>query len=329
MILITGGAGYIGSCFAWACRDAGLPFVVMDNLSTGHAAAVPPGAPLEIGDVGDKQALRRVCQDHGVDAVVHFAGSVLVEESVSRPELYYVNNTMATLGLVETLCELGIKSLIFSSTAAVYGTGQSDPVDESAPTRPSSPYGWSKLFAEQIIEDMAAAHELNFVILRYFNVAGADPLLRTGLRARNATHLLKVCSEVACQKRDEVVIFGDDYPTRDGTGVRDYIHVADLVNAHLKALEYLFNGGTATILNCGYGRGVSVREALTAFEGQVGHALPHRVAARRPGDTAQVIADNARIKATLGWRGEYEAIEAIVSSMLQWEDRVRQEHGRG
>lgn len=322
MILVTGGAGYIGGCFVWACKDAGLPVVVVDNLSTGRREALPADTPLIVGDVGDQSLIEAVCREHNVTQVVHFAGSIIVDESVRDPALYYRNNTMASLGLLEAVQRAGIEQFVFSSTAAVYGDAEGEAVDEAAATRPVSPYGWSKLFVEQMLTDLARSSSLRFVALRYFNVAGADPHLRTGLRTQNATHLIKVCSEVAVNKREVVTVFGTDYPTVDGTGVRDYIHVADLADAHLQALRYLADGGNATILNCGYGRGISVRQTIAAFDRVLGRPLPHVSGPRRAGDASQVVADTRQILDRLDWRPRFDDIDTIIRSALEWEQAL-------
>jgi len=323
VILITGGAGYIGGCFVWACKDAGMPVVVLDNLSTGWREALPPETPLIVGDVDDRPLVQEICRSYGVTQAVHFAGSVIVEESIRNPAHYYQNNTVSSLALLEALQGAGIKQIVFSSTAAVYGETSNNLVGECAVTRPVSPYGWSKLFVEQMLADIARSTALRFVALRYFNVAGADAHLRTGSRAPSATHLIKACCEVALGKRDAVTIFGTDYPTIDGTGVRDYIHVADLADAHIHALRYLSEGGASLTLNCGYGRGISVRQVIDAFAELLGHPLPLVLAPRRAGDAARVVADTSEILNRLTWRPRYGDIHTIIKSALDWEEILR------
>lgn len=319
MILVTGGAGYIGGCFVWACHDAGIPVVVLDNLSTGKKEALPVDTPLFIGEISNENLVETICQEYNVTHVVHFAGSIIVEESVENPILYYKNNTSSTIAFITSILRAGVKYFIFSSTAAVYGNTESGLVNEDAPPSPVSPYGWSKLFVEQILKDLSQSSSLRFIALRYFNVAGADSQLRTGLRTKNATHLIKVCSEVALGRRSTVTIFGTDYPTVDGTGVRDYIHVADLADAHLHALHYLSEGGESSIMNCGYGHGVSVRQVLDTYETILGHPLPNVVGPRRLGDASQVVADTHKLRSRLNWRPRYDNIETIIRSALEWE----------
>lgn len=325
-VLVTGGAGYIGSQMAWRLLDAGERVVVLDTLEGGHAWSVPPAAAFLQGDVADPQALGRALALAGepVDAVLHFAGSVSVPESVERPEKYYRNNTCATLALVEGCRAAGIANLIFSSTAAVYGEVGGDPVSEDAPTLPTSPYGMSKLMSERMLADIAGAHGLRCGVLRYFNVAGADPLGRTGHSTRGAAHLLKVACEAALGLRDGLTIHGTDYPTRDGTAERDFIHVADLVEAHYLALNQLREGSPGFTLNCGYGRGYTVLETISAVKRLAGCDFPVHTGPRRPGDIASVVADNGRIVARLGWRPAYDDIEVIAGHALAWERKLLQ-----
>ena len=322
-VLVTGGAGYIGSHAVLSLLDAGHAPVVLDDLSTGTAKAVPEGAPLEIGDAGDRALVGRLLREHGVEAVMHFAGSLVVPESVADPMKYYRNNTMTSFNLIEVCLDAGIGPFVFSSTAAVYGSAGAEPVGEDWPTEPVSPYGASKLMVERMLMDAAAAHPaLRPLCLRYFNVAGADPLGRAGQRTRNATHLIHVAIEVAMGRREALEVFGEDYPTRDGTCVRDYIHVSDLADAHLKALEFLLAGGEPQAINCGYGRGATVREVVTAVEHATGRALPTRSGPRRPGDPACVVADPSRIHDLLAWAPRRQNLNAILSTALAWRRRL-------
>ena len=275
-ILVTGGAGYIGSHTVLAFRDAGCPVVVLDNLSTGVRRAVPEDVVFVEGDAGDLDLTKALLRRHGVDTVVHFAGSIVVPESVSDPLKYYRNNTEVSRRLIQACVETGVRSMVFSSTAAVYGEPDRVPIGEEAATRPENPYGRSKLMTEWVLRDTAAAHDFRFIALRYFNVAGADPEGRTGQSTPGATHLIKVASEVAVGLRPCMEIFGDDYETPDGTCVRDYIHVTDLADAHVRAVQHLRSGGESLVLNCGYGRGYSVREVVEAVEAVTGKALPVR-----------------------------------------------------
>ena len=325
-VLVTGGAGYIGSHMAWRLLDAGERVVVLDSLEGGHAWSVPPTARFVQGDVADGQALARALELAGepVDAVLHFAGSVSVPESVERPEKYYRNNTCATLALVEGCRAAGIANVIFSSTAAVYGEVGSAPVDEAAPTLPTSPYGTSKLMSERMLADIAGAHGLRCGVLRYFNVAGADPQGRTGHSTRGAAHLLKVACEAALGLRDGLTIHGTDYPTRDGTAERDFIHVTDLVEAHYLALQQLRAGDAGFTLNCGYGRGYTVLETIGAVKRLSGNDFPVHTGPRRPGDIASVIADNRQILARLGWTPVHDDIDTIAAHALAWERKLLQ-----
>ncbi|TCZ64950.1 UDP-glucose 4-epimerase GalE [Roseicella aquatilis] len=322
-ILVTGGAGYIGSHVVLALLDAGLPVVVLDDLSTGRAEAVPPEVPLVRGSTGDGPLLRATLRRHRVGAVVHLAASLVVPESVARPLGYWRNNVANTLALAEACVAEGVTRLVFSSTAAVYGIPDRLPVDEDTPCRPINPYGASKHAAEGLLRDAAAAHGLAVVALRYFNVAGADPAGRAGQRTAGATHLIKVACEAALGLRPEVAVFGEDFDTPDGTGVRDYIHVTDLAAAHVQALRHLAMGGDCAVLNCGYGRGHSVREVLRAVERAAGTRLPVRLAGRRAGDPPALVAANGRIRSTLGWRPGFDDLDRIVAHSLAWEGRLR------
>jgi UDP-glucose 4-epimerase len=324
--LVTGGAGYIGSHVVWALADAGWRVVVIDDLSAGRRVTLPEGVRLVVGDVGAPGPLRRLLREERVSAVLHFAGSIVAPESVARPLLYYRNNTASSLALLEACLEAGIESLVFSSTAAVYGDPERVPVAEDAPLRPITPYGRSKLMTEQMLADASAAHGLRYVALRYFNVAGADPAGRTGAATPGASNLIKAVCEAALGIRPGITIFGDDYPTADGTCVRDFIHVADLAHAHARAVEHLAGGGESLTLNCGYGRGFSVREVIAALTRLLGRPLDVVTAGRRPGDPAAVVADNARILARLGWRPRHDDLEQILRDALAGERRLRGLH---
>ncbi|WP_206453292.1 UDP-glucose 4-epimerase GalE [Aurantimonas marina] len=327
-ILVTGGAGYIGSHMAWELLDRGETVVVLDRLSTGFDWAVPPEAPLVVGDVGDADLLDRTIAAHDIDAIIHFAGSIIVPESVADPLSYYENNTVRSRALIAAAIRNGVKHFIFSSTAAVYGSPATIPVTEDAATRPESPYGSSKLMTEIMLRDTAAAHDFCYTALRYFNVAGADPLGRTGESTRGATHLIKVASETALGRRAFLELYGTDYPTPDGTCVRDYIHVTDLVKAHYLALERLRGGGGSMVANCGYGRGYSVLEVLNAVKDVVGKDFDIRIEGRRPGDPAAIVADPSRAQKELGWRAEYDDLRKIVHHALDWERALARRNHR-
>lgn len=321
-VLITGGAGYIGSHVVLALGDAGRSVVVIDDLSKGLREAVPSSVPFYEGDAGDTGLLREVAEAHRVSAVMHFAGAVVVPESVADPLKYYLQNTAKSRSLIEVCVEQGIRHFVFSSTAAVYGSVAGEAVSETAPTLPASPYGRSKLMTEWMLGDVAAAHGLSYAALRYFNVAGADPEGRSGQSTPGATHLIKVACEVAVGRRSHMEIFGEDYDTPDGTCVRDYIHVTDLAAAHLAALRSLEAEGGSLTLNCGYGRGYSVREVLSAVERVAGRSLDVRSSPRRPGDVAQIVADVSAISSRLAWRPEHDDLDEIVRSALAWERRL-------
>ena len=320
-ILVTGGAGYIGSHAVWALLDAGRRMVVLDDLSTGRREALPPGVELVVGSVGDRTLVERLLAERGVSTVLHFAGSVLVGQSVSDPLGYYANNTVNSHALLQACVAVGVKNFIFSSTAAVYGMPETQPIAETAPTKPINPYGASKLMTEMMLRDTSAAHGLNHVILRYFNVAGADAQGRTGERRPMATHLINVATQVALGKRPLMEIFGEDYDTPDGTCIRDYIHVSDLADAHLKAVEHLERGGESLTLNCGYGSGASVREVLSQVEAVTGRKLAIRPAPRRPGDPPRLVAAAGRIRDRLGWQPRHDDLAAIIRSAFDWEQR--------
>jgi UDP-glucose 4-epimerase len=321
-ILVTGGAGYIGSHMVHELVDAGEAVVALDNLATGFDWAVADGVPLIVGDTGDQPLVASIIADHKVEAIIHFAASTVVPESVAEPLAYYRNNTVNSRALIETAIKGGVRHFIFSSTAAVYGNPDRVPVAEDAPTMPMSPYGASKLMTETMLRDAGHAHGLGFVILRYFNVAGADPKLRTGQSTRNATHLIKVATEAALGLRPKVDVFGTDYPTPDGTGIRDYIHVSDLARAHSDALRHLRAGGASLTLNCGYGHGFSVLEVIDAVKRVSGVDFRVEVAARRPGDPAQVVAAADRARTLLGWQPRLDDLSTIVSHALAWQKKL-------
>ena len=321
-ILITGGAGYIGSHMVLALSDAGQPVVVLDNLSTGSRAAVPPAVPLVEGCCGDEALVDQVIGDHGVTAIVHFAGSIVVPDSVTDPLGYYLNNTVRSRALIAAAVRGGVKSFVFSSTAAVYGEGAAEPLRETATLDPVSPYGASKLMTERMLSDASRAHGFAYAALRYFNVAGADPAGRAGQSTPRATHLIKVAAEAATGKRDKLQIFGDDYPTPDGTCVRDYIHVSDLAKAHVLALDHLARTGENLVANCGYGRGASVLEVIESVKRVSGVDFPVERAPRRAGDPALLVADPARARAALGWRADYDDLDTIVGHALAWERKI-------
>jgi len=321
-ILVTGGAGYIGSHMVHELVDSGEPTVVLDNLSTGFRFLIPGKVPFVAGSTGDRALVAQTLREHNITAIIHFAASIVVPESVADPLGYYSNNTMNTCSLIDVAIEAGVKQFIFSSTAAVYGNPAHSPVREDDPTAPISPYGTSKLMSEIMLHDAGKAHGLRFVILRYFNVAGADPKLRTGQSTPAATHLIKVACEAALGKRPKLDVFGTDYPTPDGTCVRDYIHVSDLARAHSAALGYLRRGGASATFNCGYGRGASVLEVIDSVRRASRVDFPVEIAERRPGDPAALVADVERIRAVLDWRPLYQDLDNIVSHALSWERRL-------
>jgi UDP-glucose 4-epimerase len=318
-ILITGGAGYIGSHMVYALADAGEPVVVLDNLSTGFDWAVAKGVPLIVGESGDQALVAEIIRDHGVESIIHFAASVVVPDSVRDPLSYYRNNTVNSRALIECAIKNGVRHFIFSSTAAVYGNPAQIPVREDSPVQPISPYGWSKLMTEIMLRDASNAHGLNHVILRYFNVAGADPKGRTGQSTNGATHLIKVAVETALGSRPKLNVFGTDYQTPDGTCIRDYIHVSDLVQAHRDALRHLRSGASSLTLNCGYGHGFSVREVIEAVKRASGVDFKVENGARREGDPAQIVADVTQIRTTLQWQPRFADLSTIVSHALAWE----------
>lgn len=322
-VLVTGGAGYIGSHAVLALADAGHRPVVLDSLVTGFRWAVPEGVPFYEGDVGNRDLVRSIVARHGITAIMHFAGSVVVPESVSNPLKYYDNNTARSRALIEAAVTSRVPHFIFSSTAATYGIPEAIPIREDAPNRPINPYGASKLMTEWMLRDVAAAHPMNYCALRYFNVAGADPKGRSGQSTAGATHLIKVAVEAALGRRDEVAVFGTDFDTPDGTGVRDYIHVSDLADAHLAALEQLVaNPGENLVMNCGYGRGYSVLEVLDAVDRVTNLRIERRMEPRRPGDGGMLVADNAAILAALPWRPARDDLDTIVRDALSWERKL-------
>jgi len=318
-VLVTGGAGYIGSHMVHALVDAGERVVVLDNLTTGFDWAVAPGASLVIGETGDQSCVAALIAEHHIDAVIHFAASTVVPESLRDPLGYYRNNTVNSRALIETAVKQGVRHFIFSSTAAVYGDPKRVPVREDDATAPMSPYGSSKLMTEIMLRDAGSAYGLRHVILRYFNVAGADPLGRTGQSTRRATHLIKVAVEAALGLRPKLEVFGADYPTPDGTCIRDYIHVCDLVRAHSDALAYLRGGGESTTLNCGYGRGFSVREVIDTVKQVSGVDFKVEFAGRRAGDPANIVAASDLVRSTLKWQPRFHDLQTIVTHALAWE----------
>ena len=321
-VLVTGGAGYIGSHMVLELGDAGERVVVVDNLSTGFYWTVAEGVPLATGDSGDQALVARLIREYGIEAIIHFAASVVVPESVRDPLAYYRNNTMNTRALIECAVNNGVRNFIFSSTAAVYGNPTEVPVKEDSATQPISPYGWSKLMSETMLRDAGSAHDLRHVILRYFNVAGGDPSGRTGQSSKDATHLIKVAVETALGQRSALQVFGTDYQTPDGTCVRDYIHVSDLVQAHLDALRYLRSGGASSTFNCGYGHGYSVLEVIETVKRVSGVDFRVDIGERRAGDPAQIIAASDRARATLGWRPRFDELGTIVGHALAWERKL-------
>jgi UDP-glucose 4-epimerase len=318
-VLVTGGAGYIGSHMVHALLDAGERVVVLDNLTTGFDWAVAPGASLVIGETGDQSCVAALIAEHLIDVVIHFAASTVVPDSLRDPLGYYRNNTANSRALIETAVKQGVRHFIFSSTAAVYGDPKRVPVREDDATAPMSPYGSSKLMTEIMLRDAGSAHGLRHVILRYFNVAGADPLGRTGQSTRRATHLIKVAVEAALGRRPKLEVFGADYPTPDGTCIRDYIHVCDLVRAHSDALAYLRGGGESATLNCGYGRGFSVREVIDTVKQVSGVDFKVEFAGRRAGDPANIVAASDLLRSTLKWQPRFHDLQTIVTHALAWE----------
>jgi UDP-glucose 4-epimerase len=321
-VLVTGGAGYIGAHMVLNLLDAGEQVVVVDNLTTGFRSAVPAKAKFIVGDVGDYEFMTNLLRAHGIEAIIHFAAKIVVPESVTDPLGYYLNNTVRSRALLAAAVSADVKHIIFSSTAAVYGDPAQSPVPEEASLLPVSPYGTSKLMTEFMLRDTAAAYPLTYVALRYFNVAGADPLGRAGQSTPNATHLIKVAAQAALGMRAGMQIFGTDYPTPDGTCIRDYIHVSDLIAAHAVALRYLREGGASSIYNCGYGRGYSVRQVIDTVQRISGVNFKVDIAARRPGDPATIVAGAERIRKALGWTPQYDDLSTIVAAALAWERKI-------
>jgi UDP-glucose 4-epimerase len=321
-VLVTGGAGYIGSHTVLALTDLGEQVVVLDDLSTGARKAVPASARLIVGDVGDAALVQRIVAEHRIEDVIHFAAKLIVPDSVADPLGYYFANTVKSRALFAGSIGAGVKRIVFSSTAAVYGMPAENPVSEDAPTVPISPYGSSKLMSEWMLRDAAFAHGIGYVALRYFNVAGADPQGRSGQTSQVSTHLIKVASEAALGKRPGLEVFGNDYPTPDGTCIRDYIHVTDLAAAHVDALRHLRAGRKNLTLNCGYGRGYSVLDVVDAVRRASGSNFPVRMSPRRPGDPAAIVARAERIHEELGWRPRYDDLPLIVSHALAWERTI-------
>jgi UDP-glucose 4-epimerase len=327
-VLVTGGAGYIGSHAVLALRDAEWPVVVIDNLTTGFRWAVPDDVAFVEGDLADQALVESVLREHGVRAILHFAGSIIVPESVENPLKYYRNNSANSRTLIEAAVNAGVPHFIFSSTAATYGVPEVSPVREDSPKKPINPYGMSKLMTEIMLADVAAAHSINYCVLRYFNVAGADPCARTGQSTAGATHLIKVAVEAALGKRSHVSVFGTDYDTPDGTGVRDYIHVSDLAAAHVLALETLIADPSSNhTLNCGYGRGFSVMEVLDAVDRVTNMTIDRRIEDRRAGDPDSLISDNRAILGRFAWQPRHADLDQIVTHALAWERKLGEIRG--
>jgi len=320
-ILVTGGAGYIGGQTVIALLDRRETPVVLDDLSTGRRNAVPSNVPLVVGDVGDTELVGNIIREHAVDSILHFAAKIIVPESVSDPLGYYFNNTVKTRALLEAAVKGSVRHFVFSSTAAVYGNPEFSPISEDATTAPLSPYGMSKLMSEQMLRDASAAHGFSHVILRYFNVAGADPAGRHGQATPNATHLIKVAIETALGRRSVMSIYGRDYPTPDGTCVRDYIHVSDLARAHLMALDHLRRGGDSCTLNCGYGRGYSVKEVINTVKNVTGVDFDVHQTSRRAGDPASIIADSSRLL-SMGWQPTLDDLPTIIRHAYEWDKNI-------
>ena len=318
-VLVTGGCGYIGSHMVHELTDAGRDVVVLDNLTTGFKWALPPSAKLVVGDIGDMDLAQSVIARHGVTAIIHFAGSIVVPDSVADPLGYYLNNTVKSRALMAAAVKSGVRQFIFSSTAAVYGMAKDMPVKETTQLEPMSPYGSSKLMTEIMLRDTAIAHDFKYVALRYFNVAGADPQGRTGQSTKGATHLIKVACETALGKRAGMDVFGTDYDTPDGTCVRDYIHVKDLARAHMAALGHLQGGGKSEIFNCGYGTGYSVLEVIEAVRRVSKKPVSAKLGPRRAGDPAMIVASSDKIRSQLGWVPAHDDLDLIVEHALTWE----------
>jgi UDP-glucose 4-epimerase len=322
-VLVTGGAGYIGSHAVLALKDAGWKVAVIDDLSSGSREVVPDGVPFYHGSIAERVLVDSIIDQLGIEAIMHFAGSIVVPESVERPLEYYANNTLASHALIEAAVDGGVKHMLFSSTAAVYGAPERVPIVEDDPKLPINPYGASKLMTERMLADASAAHPFNYGALRYFNVAGADPHGRTGQMGKGSTHLIKVAAEAAVGKRSHVAVFGTDYPTPDGSCIRDYIHVSDLAAAHVAALTWLTEHPDENlVVNCGYGKGLSVLEVLDAVDRHINEPLKRVIEGRRAGDPAELVAANARLLETLDWQPAYNDIDRIVGDALAWERRL-------
>jgi UDP-glucose 4-epimerase len=322
-VLVTGGAGYIGSHAVLALRDGGWPVAVIDDLSNGTREVVPEDVPFYEGSIADRALLERIFTEQSIGAIMHFAGSIVVPESVEKPLDYYRNNTIGSHSLISAAAASGVKHILFSSTAAVYGAPERVPIDEEDAKLPINPYGASKLMTERMLADGSAAHDLNYGALRYFNVSGADPEGRAGQIGKGSTHLIKVAVEAAVGKRDHVDVFGDDYPTPDGTCIRDYIHVSDLAAAHVLALRHLIEHEHENLtLNCGYGKGLSVLEVLDAVDRVNGNPIAREMKPRRAGDPPELVASNRRLLATLDWKPRFADIDMIVTHALQWERKL-------
>jgi UDP-glucose 4-epimerase len=322
-ILVTGGAGYIGSHAVLALKDSGWPVAVIDDLSTGTREVIPEDVPFYQGNVADRALIDRIFKERQIEAIMHFAGSIVVPESIEQPLKYYANNTLASHALISAAVQAGVKHILFSSTAATYGIPQRVPIDEEDPQEPINPYGASKLMTERMLSDSSAAYGFNYGALRYFNVAGADPKGRTGQIGKGSTHLIKVACEAAVGKRDHIAVYGTDYPTPDGTCIRDYIHVTDLADAHVAALEWLVaHPGENLVMNCGYGKGLSVLQVLDALDRHTNQPVKRVMEGRRAGDPPELVAGNARLLATLEWRPKYADIDTIVGDALAWERKL-------
>lgn len=324
-VLVTGGAGYIGSHAVLALRDAGWQVSVIDDLSNGTREAVPEDVPFYEGNIADRTLVERIFREQGIQAIMHFAGSIVVPESVEQPLKYYANNTLASHALISAAVRAGVKHILFSSTAATYGIPERVPIEEQDPKEPINPYGASKLMTERMLADASAAYAFNYGALRYFNVAGADPKGRAGQIGKGSTHLIKVAAEAAVGKRDHIDVYGTDYPTPDGTCIRDYIHVSDLADAHVAALEWLVQHPDENlVMNCGYGKGLSVLEVLDAVDRHTNLPIKRMMAARRAGDPPELVAGNRRLLATLDWRPKYADIDVIVRDALEWERKLQE-----
>ena len=328
-VLVTGGAGYIGSHAVLALKDAGWPVAVIDNLSNGTREVVPDDVPFYEGAIADRALVKRIFTEQGIGAIMHFAGSIVVPESVEKPLEYYQNNTISTHALLSAAVEHGVRHILFSSTAAVYGAPETVPITEDVAKQPINPYGASKLMTEQMLADAAAAHDINYGALRYFNVSGADPDGRTGQIGKGSTHLIKVAVQAAVGERDHIDVYGTDYPTPDGTCIRDYIHVSDLADAHVRALERLIERpGENLVMNCGYGKGLSVLEVLDALDRSLNHPVRREMKPRRAGDPPALVASNQRLVETLGWTPQFADIETIVKHALEWERKLQRDFAR-